>query len=148
MDSVWDWVPYGDIDVERQWWKLINTLNIVLSELQVHTSIKNFFGHVRCIYVYPMDVEYLNIEELKAQWELAPVKVLEDFFQKCWTKEYLWNPLVQSCGWPGNYHVSMKSVQWCVWIYVCTNLQVLALLEALSGQNYLGPICLTVSLTT
>ena len=45
-----------------------------------------------------MDVEYSHMEELKAQFELAPVKVLdrEDFFLKGWTKEYLQNLLVRS----------------------------------------------------
>ena len=28
-----------------------------------------------------MDVEYDNIEELKAQFDLAPIKVLEDFLR-------------------------------------------------------------------
>ena len=79
--------------------KLITTLNIVLRELynQLDERLNLLRAHLFaflcdcCIYMY---VEYDNLEELKAQFDLAPIKVLEDFFKKCWTKEYLQNPLV------------------------------------------------------
>ena len=57
-------------------------------EIIAHTCL-----HINVIVAY-MYVEYDNVEELKAQFDHASIKVLEDFFKKCWTKEYLQNPLV------------------------------------------------------
>ena len=83
---------------------LLKTLNIVLSELNrpffptkfthsynlsnVLSENLNYHLHM---YIY---LEYENLEELRTLFDATPVKVIEAFFLKCWTKEYLANPLV------------------------------------------------------
>ena len=45
--------------------------------------------YVSVAFTICMYVEYDNVEDLKAQFDLAPIKVLEDFFAKYWKKECL-----------------------------------------------------------
>ena len=71
--------------------KLLLALNVVLGELR-----HNFYMKI-CVLVKIFIFIYVELDynELERRFDCAPIKALEEFFEKCWTKEYLSNPLVR-----------------------------------------------------
>ena len=83
----------------------------------------------------PHGCRILWFRRASAKVQYCSSSILDDFLKKCWTKEYLQNPLVWSFDWSGCYFKEISKVYTiCMNIYLrfqVRNLQV----DSLSGQH-------------